>query len=104
MRDGARLRADVLRPKSGSVVPTIMHFGIYQKDKVWTPPTDLEEAANPYMVWETANPLWWIPHDYAVMRVDARGSGKSPGRTNPFSPDEAQDFHDAIEWAGAQPW
>lgn len=104
MRDGTRLRADVLRPKSRSPVPTIMHFGIYQKDKVWIPPNDLEEAANPHLVWETANPLWWVPHGYAVMRVDARGSGKSPGRTNPFSPDEAQDFYDAIEWAGAQSW
>jgi uncharacterized protein len=103
MRDGARLRADVFRPKSGRV-PAIMNLGIYQKDKTWIPPDDLEEAANPHMVWETANPLWWVPRGYALVRVDARGSGKSPGRTDPWSPDEARDFYDAIEWAARQPW
>jgi uncharacterized protein len=104
MRDGARLRADVFRPKSGPRVPVIMNLGIYQKDKRWIPPDDLEEKANPYLAWETANPLWWVPRGYALVRVDARGSGKSPGRTNPWSAEEAQDFYDAIEWAGAQPW
>jgi uncharacterized protein len=104
MRDGARLRADVFRPKSGQRVPVIMNLGIYQKDKRWIPPDDLEEKANPHLAWETANPLWWVPRGYALVRVDARGSGKSPGRTNPWSAEEAQDFYDAIEWAGAQPW
>jgi predicted acyl esterase len=103
MRDGARLYANVFRPSSGRV-PVIMNFGIYQKDKHWIPPENLEEGANPHMVWETANPQWWVPRGYALVRVDARGSGKSPGRTNPWSPDEAQDFYDAIEWAGRQSW
>jgi putative CocE/NonD family hydrolase len=56
------------------------------------------------MNWETVNPLWWVPRGYACLRVDSRGSGKSPGRTDPFSPGEARDFYDAIEWAGRQPW
>jgi putative CocE/NonD family hydrolase len=56
------------------------------------------------MNWETVNPLWWVPRGYACVRVDGRGSGKSPGRTDPWSPSEARDFYDAIEWAGAQPW
>ena len=104
MRDGARLLADVLRPKAGRRVPAIMNLGIYQKDKVWIPPEDLEEKANPHLVWETANPLWWVPRGYALVRVDSRGSGKSPGRTDPWSPGEAQDFYDAIEWVARQPW
>ena len=103
MRDGARLRADVLRAERGRV-PAIMNLGIYQKDKVWIPPPDLEENGNPHMVWETANPDWWVPRGYALVRVDSRGSGKSPGRTDPWSPAEAQDFYDAIEWAARQPW
>ena len=104
MRDGAWLRADVLRPKGARRVPAIMNLGIYQKDKVWIPPADLEEKSNPHLVWETANPLWWVPRGYALVRVDSRGSGKSPGRTDPWSPGEAQDFYDAIEWAARQPW
>src|SRR6266700_1057515 len=56
------------------------------------------------MNWETVNPLWWVPRGYVAVRVDSRGSGKSPGRTDPWSPIEARDFYDAIEWAGRQAW
>ena len=104
MRDGARLRADLFRPKSGARFPVIINIGCYQKDKLWVPPADLEEKPNPYMNWETVNPLWWVPRGYACLRVDGRGSGKSPGRTDPFSPSEARDFYDSIEWAAAQRW
>src|SRR5437588_469453 len=104
MRDGARLKADVFRPKAGGRFPVIINLGAYQKDKLWVPPADLEEAPNPHMNWETVNPLWWMPRGYAAVRVDTRGSGKSPGRTDPWSPSEATDFYDAIEWAGRQAW
>ena len=104
MRDGLRLRADVFRPTSGGRVPVIMCFGTYQKDKLWVPPDTVEEKPNSYMVWETANPLWWVPKGYAIVRVDGRGSGRSPGRTDAWSPDEARDFYDAIEWVGHQTW
>jgi len=104
MRDGARLKADLFRPKAGRRFPVIANLGAYQKDKLWVPPPDLEEAPNPYMNWETVNPLWWVPRGYACLRVDSRGSGKSPGRTDPWSPSEACDFYDAIEWAGRQSW
>ena len=104
MRDGVRLKADVFRPKGGGRFPAIMNIGSYQKDKHWVPPLDLEEKDNPYMNWETVNPLWWIPRGYAAVRVDGRGSGKSPGQTDPFSLQEALDFHDSIEWAARQPW
>jgi len=104
LRDGARLKADVFRPEASGRFPVIINLGAYQKDKLWVPPADLEEPANPYMNWETVNPLWWVPRGYAAVRVDGRGSGKSPGRTDPWSPSEARDFYDAIEWAGRQPW
>ncbi|HTQ73627.1 MAG TPA: CocE/NonD family hydrolase [Burkholderiales bacterium] len=104
MRDGARLRADVFRPRAAGRFPVIINLGSYQKDKLWVPPPDLEEKPNEYMNWETVNPLWWVPRGYACVRVDGRGSGKSPGRTDPWSPSEARDFYDAIEWAGSRPW
>src|SRR5207245_3104050 len=99
MRDGARLKGDAFRPKSAGRVPVIIHRGSCQKDRLWIPPPDLEEAPNPYMNWEAVNPLWWVPRGYACVRVDGRGSGKSPGRTDPWSPSESRDFLDAIEWA-----
>ena len=34
MRDGARLKADVFRPKDGKRVPALLNLGPYQKDKL----------------------------------------------------------------------
>ena len=104
MRDGARLKADVFRPRGAGKFPVIINIGSYQKDKHWVPPRDLEEKDNPYMNWETVNPLWWIPRGYIAVRVDGRGSGKSPGQTDPFSLQEALDFYDSIEWSARQRW
>jgi len=104
MRDGARLKADVFRPAEAGRCPAILNLGPYQKDKLWVPPDTLEEKPNAYMNWETVNPEWWVPRGYAAVRVDGRGSGKSPGQCEPWSLAEAVDFYDAIEWAAAQPW
>jgi hypothetical protein len=104
MRDGARLKADVIRPDAAGKFPAILNLGPYQKDKLWVVPDTLEEKPNPLMNWETVNPEWWVPQGYACVRVDGRGSGKSPGQCEPWSLQEAIDFYDAIEWAAAQPW
>jgi len=104
MRDGARLKADVFRPDDGGKFPALLNLGPYQKDKVWIPPANLEEKPNPLMNWETVNPQWWVPKGYAAVRVDGRGSGKSPGQCEPWSLAEAIDFYDAIEWVAKQSW
>jgi predicted acyl esterase len=104
MRDGSLLFADVFRPKTDERVPAIVNISVYQKDKLWVPPADLEEAPNPYMNWETANPMWWCPRGYALVRVDARGSGKSPGQSEPSSFQESIDFYDAVEWIAKRDW
>jgi uncharacterized protein len=104
LRDGTILYADVFRPDAGERVPAIMNITVYHKDKLWIPPEDLEEKANPHMNWETVNPEWWCPRGYACVRVDARGSGKSPGESDPSSYQESLDYYDAIEWIAKQPW
>jgi len=104
MRDGADLKADVFRPDAAGAFPAILNLGPYQKDKLWNPPSNLEEEPNPLMNWETVNPQWWVPKGYAAVRVDGRCSGKSPGQCEPWSLAESVDFYDAIEWAAAQQW
>jgi uncharacterized protein len=104
MRDGALLKADVLRPAGDGKFPAILNLGPYQKDKLWIAPDTLEEAPNPLMNWETINPQWWVPRGYAAVRIDGRGSGKSAGQCEPWSLAESIDFYDAIEWTAAQPW
>ena len=45
-----------------------------------------------------------MPRDYAVVRVDQRGSGSSPGFLDCFSETQNEDYYDVIEWAAAAPW
>ncbi len=104
LRDGSVLYADVFRPDTTEKVPVIMNLSVYQKDKLWIPPADLEEEANPYMNWETVNPNWWCPRGYACVRVDARGSGKSPGESEPSSYQESLDYYDSIEFIAKREW
>ncbi|HSN40311.1 MAG TPA: CocE/NonD family hydrolase [Burkholderiales bacterium] len=105
MRDGTLLYANIFRPDgAGERFPAIMNISVYQKDKLWVPPADLGEEANPHMNWETVNPQWWVPRGYACVRVDSRGAGKSPGKSEPSSYQEGLDYYDAIEWIAKRPW
>ena len=106
LRDGTILYGDIFRPEGAASerFPVIMNIGPYMKDKLWVPPPDLEEKPNPYMNWETLNPLWWCPRGYALLRVDTRGSGKSPGKSDPSSYQESLDCYDCIEWVAKLPW
>src|SRR4030088_3464793 len=85
LRDGAALKADVLRPDHNGTFPAILNLGPYQKDKLWIPPEDLEERPSPLMNWETINPQWWVPQGYAAVPIDARGTGKSVGPGGPWA-------------------
>jgi putative CocE/NonD family hydrolase len=105
MRDGTILYADIFRPEGDDErFPAIMNISVYQKDKLWVPPEDLEEKANLYMNWETVNPLWWCPRGYVCVRVDSRGTGKSSGKSDPSSYQESLDYYDAIEWIAKRAW
>jgi len=105
LRDGGYVYADIFRPDDMSEkFPAIANITVYNKDKLWVPPEDLEEEANPYMNWEAANPLWWVPRGYVCVRIDSRGTGKSPGRCEPSSYQESLDFYDCIEWLAKQDW
>lgn len=109
LRDGAHVVADVFRPDGGERHPVIMTLGPYSKDihfSDWNPRLDYARLPErgPYMHWETVNPEWWVPQGYVVIRVDARGTGKSPGRSVRLSAGEARDFYDAVEWAATQPY
>jgi uncharacterized protein len=117
MADGIALAADVFRPASGLPAPVIMSMGPYGKgihfrdshraewDRLLAQhPGVLDGSSGEHMVWELADPERWVPHGYAVVRVDSRGAGRSPGYLDCLSPQETGDFCQAIEWAAAQPW
>ncbi len=108
MRDGLELRGNVYRPSTSGTYPVLLTVGPYGKDihfRDYNPKAYAGIAEQgPYMNWETPNPDWWVVQGYVVLRVDQRGIGTSPGRLDPFSHQEAEDFYDAIEWAAEQPW
>jgi predicted acyl esterase len=117
MRDGAALRANVFRPDFEGRFPVLVTLGPYGKDvhisqfmpEAWEAlkrrhPEILEASSCRYLTFETPDPECWVPDGYAVVKFDSRGAGKSPGKLDVNSPAEFQDFYDAVEWAGVQPW
>ena len=92
MDDGLVLRADVFRPVKEGHYPVILTYGPYAKnlsfqegyptawDRMATKHPDVTAgSSNLYQNWEVVDPEKWVPHDYACVRVDSRGTGCSPG-------------------------
>jgi predicted acyl esterase len=117
MDDGLVLRADIFRPVKDGKFPVILSYGPYAKNlafqdgypSAWQRmaekhPDVTAGSSNLYQNWEVVDPEKWVPHDYACVRVDSRGTGCSAGFIDHFSPRETKDFYDCIEWAGVQPW
>ena len=117
MDDDAVLRSDVFRPDAEGRYPVILSYGPYAKGLAfqegypdqWRLMTgqhpDVEEGStNRYQNWEVVDPEKWVPDGYVVVRVDSRGTGRSPGYVDIFSPRETEDLVACIEWAGTQPW
>ena len=117
MDDGIELRCDVYRPIEDGRYPVIISYGPYGKqlhfEDLYTDqwrrmaeehPDVVAGSTNQYQNWEVVDPEKWVPDNYAVVRVDSRGAGRSPGVLDIWSAREAQDFHDCIEWAGTRDW
>lgn len=117
MDDGLVLRADVYSPPEQGRYPVLLSYGPYAKGlpfqegypSAWQRmaeehPDVAANSSNKYQSWEVVDPEKWVPHGYVCVRVDSRGTGRSPGYIDHFSPRETRDFYDCIEWAGTQPW
>jgi predicted acyl esterase len=117
MDDGVVLRADIFRPIDDGKYPALASYGPYGKwlhfedrfDEQWRRMCDQHPdvpagSTNKYQVWELADPEKWVSDGYVCVRVDSRGAGRSPGIMDMWSPREARDFHDCINWAGVQEW
>jgi uncharacterized protein len=115
--DGIVLRADVFRPLAEGHYPVILSYGPYAKGlafqdgypSAWERMAELHPdvtagSTNAYQNWEVVDPEKWVPDGYVCVRVDSRGAGRSPGFLDCWSPREARDLAQCIEWAAAQPW
>jgi uncharacterized protein len=120
LRDGSYVCADVFRPANDGNYPVIMSMSFYGKsfyhecicneadavlkeeleDRYFSGNPDGLQCENH----ESVNTSDWVPNGYVVVRIDSRGVCKSPGQQAPLSRQEAEDYYDAIEWAGMQSW
>ena len=87
MRDGVRLRADILRPSEGRF-PTLVYRTPYGKRDALEEHTTFTRA---------------VERGYAVVVQDVRGRYASDGEFRPYE-NEGRDGYDTIEWAARQPW
>jgi predicted acyl esterase len=125
MRDGLRLSANIYRPEKLGKYPVIMAFTGFSKDAFWSEKyygwQVAYEPCSPTLTasitFEANDPAFWVPHEYALIIVDPRGYGRSPGQLRTAEIDGAvgehaliyqalwaRDMYDAIEWAGTQEW
>lgn len=106
------VRCNVYRPRSQGEdrFPVLMTYGPYGKDIPYANFHAKSYAeVNPehrsdHSAWETPDPKYWTEAGYAVVRVDERGTGQSPGVLDTMSRSTSEAFFDAVEWAADQSW
>jgi predicted acyl esterase len=118
LSDGHTVYCNVFRPNREGTFPPIVVFTPYGKDsdvavdfkRYWDfvvrdhSEVMRDGSTGKYLTWEVPDPERWIPAGYAMVVMDARGTGKSPGYYEMMAPLQTREYYDAIEWAGVQPW
>lgn len=107
MRDGEKIAIDVWYPAAlaaGEKIPALVHATRYVRA---TQPGLLARAAIAIGQYSLLEPplRGVLDGGYAVILVDARGSGASSGRRAiEWSPDELADYGEIVDWIVKQPW
>ncbi|SFB28825.1 hypothetical protein SAMN05216266_107266 [Amycolatopsis marina] len=94
VRDGSRIACQLYRPGRSATEPAAGRFpGIVYEYTAYADNADAfgEGAA------------YFVSRGYNALVCQARGSGKSPGILDPFSPQEQRDNYDVIEWLARHP-
>lgn len=101
MDDGVVLRGDLVRPANADGVavparlPVLLTVTAYNK-------TVLSAGAGAVLA--GSDPSYFVQRGYALLTVDARGTGSSHGTWGAFSAREGKDAAAVVEWAHRQPW
>jgi uncharacterized protein len=94
MHDGVRLAITLYLPQglpADARIPALMNLTRYWRGQAGQNVAGIEK--------------FYITHGYAVVLVDARGTGASFGVwTTPWSPAEIADAGEVVDWIVAQPW
>ena len=114
MRDGIRLFANVFRPDDGGRYPVVLSATPYSKDRL---PDRIgmffmrlagvkfgRLNCSRWTGFESPDPDFWVRAGYNVVQFDVRGMHKSEGHAGAFTPEDAQDYAEVIEWCARQSW
>jgi putative CocE/NonD family hydrolase len=102
MPDGCRLAVDIILPDGDASRwwPTVLILTPYVRRFAVAVGSNVEPSPNTYKYRDT-----FVPRGYAVVVVDARGTGASFGTRDSFrSPRERDDYRAIADWIVAQPW
>jgi uncharacterized protein len=102
MADGCRLAVDVILPDGDASKrwPTVLILTPYVRRFQLAAGSNVEPSPNSYKYRDM-----FVPRGYAVVVVDARGTGASFGTRDSFrSPRERADYKEIADWIVGQPW
>ena len=97
--DGIKLRYSALLPKSSGRFPVIINYSGYDPSAIGGLAYRRGDSAMSPNLDRTL-----LEHGYAVMGVNARGTGCSEGEFDFLGPKYGEDGRDAVEFAATQPW
>lgn len=101
MRDGVKIAIDLMLPENlpaDAKIPAIIKSTCYWRVMEFRPPMSWFKGPGEFEKFVTS-------HGYALIYVDARGTGASFGtRPHPYSRDEVMDGSDIVDWIVKQPW
>jgi len=111
MRDDVVLYGDVYRRAGAGPVPAVLIYTIYSKrGGYWNAKVDATKFGVPsghlsgLQPFEALDPAYWCAHEYAIVVVDARGTGHSEGDFMFVGSATGRDVADTVEWIAEQPW
>ncbi len=110
-RFGFCLYADVFRPASqADKAPPLLAWTPYGKHdpaplaKIYPASGVQADWMSDLCIFEAPDPVYWVTQGYAVITIDIPGVWHAQSPAQYLSPEEAEAFHDAVEWAGTRPW
>ena len=99
VRDGTQLRYSLLLPKGKGPFPVIINYSGYDPGAIGGFSYTHDNSAM-----STSVDASLLKNGYAVLGVNARGTGCSEGVFDFLGPAYGQDGADVVEWIATQPW
>ncbi|MBS0419693.1 MAG: CocE/NonD family hydrolase [Proteobacteria bacterium] len=99
VRDGVELRYSLLLPRGQGPFPVIINYSGYDPGAIGGFSYEHDDTAM-----STDLDATLLAHGYAILGVNARGTGCSTGTFDFLGPAYGQDGADVVEWVAKQPW